>query len=37
MGEYILVGLIILVVSVIVATFITACVDYILTKHKGDR
>jgi hypothetical protein len=37
MGEYILVGLIILVVSVIVSTFITACVDYILTKHKGDR
>lgn len=37
MGEYILVGLIILVVSVIVATFITACIDYILTKHKGDR
>lgn len=37
MLELIGIASVILITSLIIATFITACIDYIMTKHKGDK
>lgn len=37
MLELIEIASVILITSLIIATFITACIDYIMTKHKGGK